>query len=289
MPSSPRVLSASSVHAAIVDAIGEMYCHLEPRTKELLARAYEQETDELARDMLAAILQNAELAPGDQIPLCQDTGLLIIFAELGGACLIEGGTLPQIAAAAAAAAWSKYYLRASLAPDPLFDRGPVGCGAAGSPAPILHLLQVPGDRLTLRLALKGGGAENCSAWRMFQPAAKLAEIEDFIVQTVVSAGGKPCPPVLVGVGIGGDFELSALLAKRALLWDPDDVSLDRRYLELERRLLERINREGRGVQGMGGRNTALLVKVLREPCHIASLPVAVNLDCHAHRSTMRVL
>ncbi|HOY85018.1 MAG TPA: fumarate hydratase [Candidatus Syntrophosphaera sp.] len=288
-----KTVSATQIKAAVISGIGEIFCRPTSETAELLLRALDGEPDEIARDMLAAILQNHQLAARERLPLCQDTGLLIVFAEIGTELLITGGTLEELIGEAAGEAWRKYYLRDSLAAYP--GRNSVsdsearlsGAEPLGTSLPfILHLNQVPGDKLTLHLALKGGGAENCSALRMFLPGATLAEIEDFVVQTVVSAGGKPCPPVFVGVGIGGDFEACAILAKRALMQnEPKDPELEL----MEARILKRINELGRGVMGFAGSTTALKVSILTRPRHIASLPVAVNLDCHAHRSSTRVI
>ncbi|HNU97729.1 MAG TPA: fumarate hydratase, partial [Candidatus Syntrophosphaera thermopropionivorans] len=148
---------------------------------------------------------------------------------------------------------------------------------------ILHLSEILGNKLELHISLKGGGAENCSTLKMFNPTATLTEIEDFIIDTVVSAGGKPCPPVFVGIGIGGDFEQCTILAKRALMIPLPDSEKKPEYLQMEKRILNKINQKGKGVQGFGGKTTALKVNILSQPCHIASLPVAVNIDCHAHR------
>lgn len=284
MKTPQRLLSDALIQEKVIEAIGKIFCNREPHAQELLTQALESETDELARDILGDIIDNAALAREERLPLCQDTGLLVVFARLGvdvhmERCLRD--TLEQ----AAAIAWQKYYMRDSIAQDPL--RGQLGMGedvrfSDDDRLPIvLHLEQVPGDGLSLDLGLKGGGAENMSALRMFNPSAKVEEIVEFVVDTVVNAGGKPCPPVIVGVGIGGDFELSAILAKRALLTDSDERSVC--YRGLEQDILQRINERGRGVMGLAGRSTALEVRILTAPCHIASLPVAVNLDCHAHR------
>lgn len=284
-----RTIPADLIRDQVVAGIGEIFCRRTAEATELLRRALDSETDELARDMLEAILQNQAEAVSSQLPLCQDTGLLVVFADLG--CEALSGCLEHIIGEAALEAWQKFYLRDSIAPDPLrgrtLDRGESLPRPEPSGLPlILHLRQVPGNQLTLHLALKGGGAENCGAVKMFTPGASLEEIETFVVQTVVEAGGKACPPVFVGVGMGGDFETCAILAKRALFLPRENGPGLR---QMEARLLDRINRSGKGVMGLGGATTALKVSVLTQPCHIASLPVAVNLDCHAHRSTTRVI
>ncbi len=287
-----RLVSNREIQAATLSALEEIYRQPEARIIELLKAARANETEALALDMLDAILANAELAARDRVPTCQDTGLLVVFAEAGTRICLEEPGLRQTIGSAAKDAWERLYLRDSLALDPLRKQVPRTNPALpdDSILPlILHLEQVPGGALTLHFCLKGGGAENCSALKMFAPTASLAEIGGFIVQTVVEAGGKPCPPVLVGVGIGGDFELCALLAKKALVLPRQESEQDGALLAWERELLSRINAEGKGVQGMGGKTTALDLRILTAPCHIASLPVAVNIECHAHRSTSRII
>ncbi len=290
---SVRTVSAAAIKAQVISGIGEIFCRPTQETAELLRRAMDSENNEIARDMLAAILRNHTIAAQEELPLCQDTGLLIVFAELGSEVLIVDGVLERIISEAAHEAWREFRLRDSIATCPgrnslavsgIQDTA-VNCEDRTLPI-ILHLEQVPGDKLILRLALKGGGAENCSALKMFLPGAAPEEIEEFVVQTVLVAGGKPCPPVWVGVGIGGDFEVCAILAKRALLLtEPKDPDLVR----MEERILKRINQLGKGVMGIAGSTTALKVSILTRHRHIASLPVAVNLDCHAHRATTRVI
>jgi fumarate hydratase subunit alpha len=288
---SERIITSGSIKEVIVDAIGEIFCQPQAETLELLKQAWGREEDEIARDMLEAMLKNTELAAAEGVPLCQDTGLVIVFAELGADVRIAGGCLRDIIERGAAEAWSKFYLRDSIAMDPL--RGRTGIPLPGKPSDripvILHIDHAEGDRITLHIALKGGGAENCSVLKMFDPTASLDEIEDFISDTVVNAGGKPCPPVTVGVGIGGDFEYCAVLAKKALLLPESSMSEEKGIIEMESRLLDKINARGMGVQGFAGRTTALEVSILTAPCHIASLPVAVNIDCHAHRCATRII
>ena len=303
----PKIIAAEQIRESVLSAVGEIFCQPNPETLNLLRLALDRETDELARDMLEVMLDNAELAEKDQVPTCQDTGLLVVFAELGNQVLIADGALRGIIQFAAAEAWKRYYLRNSLAPDPL--RGKLNLYLDPLPHSvqrdkstqqteldlnkslpvILHLEQVKGDNLKLFFGLKGGGAENVSVLKMFDPTATPQEIEDFVVETVAFAGGKPCPPVTVGIGIGGDFEYSAVLAKKPLFMPAEYFSGDDPLRLWEKRILSQINQRGNGVQGMGGKTTALAVRILTAPCHIASLPVAVNMDCHSHRCTSRIL
>ncbi len=293
-----RSISADQITKVFIDAIGEIYCQPQAEILDLLKSALDREKDEVARDMLDTIIENAEIGARDKVPVCQDTGLVIVFARLGVDAHIEGGCLQDILDSAASAAWDKYFLRRSVAEDPLLYRQKPTkdkqVSDIESPFPlfpfcpvILHLEQVPGNTLILDIALKGGGAENMSTLRMFNPTATPDEVEKYIVDTVVSAGGNPCPPVIVGVGIGGDFELCAVLAKKALIVPAEKRSVDDPYLRMEERILESINQLGKGVQGFAGATTALEVRILTAPCHIASLPVAVNIECHSHRCTSR--
>ncbi|MGC9361317.1 MAG: fumarate hydratase [Candidatus Syntrophosphaera sp.] len=292
-----RTIPATLIREAVIDSIGEIYCQPHMQTIDLLQKALKRESDEIARDMLGTILENARVGAETGIPVCQDTGLLIVFARIGVQVQIEEGTLRGIIESAAAEAWKKYYLRDSIAWDPLRGRASSEENGSGLERPsskeylpvILHMEQVEGDELRLDICLKGGGAENCSALKMFNPTATIDEIEGFVVDTIVKAGGKPCPPVIVGVGIGGDFELCAQLAKKALVCGREHESGDEKLRNMEHRILDKINQKGRGVQGFAGKTTALEVRILMAPCHIASLPVAVNVECHSHRCASRVL
>lgn len=277
-----KTIQANEIRELVLDAIGEIFCTAHPETRQLLENALAREKDEIARDMLESILENHEIAQRESLPLCQDTGLLVVFAELGNGVLIEDGSLRDIIGSAAAEAWDKYYLRDSIAWDPLRR----GTNQKGTTLPlILHLEQIPGDELILHFALKGGGSENCSFLKMMLPGAGMRGVEEFVIQSVVESGGRPCPPVMVGVGIGGNFEECAILAKKALVLPSEQK--DEELREMEERILDEINKRGKGVMGFAGSTTALKVCILTKPCHIASLPVAVNIDCHAHRVTSR--
>lgn len=275
-----RVISADKIKQDVIHAIGEIYCRPDPEVLEALIHARAHETEELPRDVLDTIIKNAEIGSDEGIPICQDTGSLIVFARIGNKLIIEGEPLKDIIENVAMEAWQNYYLRYSIVKEPLFSREihslKIPC--------ILHTEIVQGDKLFLHLALKGGGAENMGRHTMLQPGAGREAILDMTLNTVLSAGGKACPPLIVGIGIGGNFERCAILAKQALMLPLHQRHPDPEYAKLEQDILTRLNREGCGAQGMGGVSTALAVHILSEPCHIASLPVAVNLDCHAHRS-----
>jgi fumarate hydratase subunit alpha len=237
------------------------------------------ETSPLGRSMLDQLLENASIASKDRVPICQDTGVAVFFVEIGQDAHVTGGSLLHALAEATEMAWKDAYLRMSIVGDPLFAR--VNTRTNGPP--VVHCSLAPGDGIRITIAPKGGGSENMSRMAMLKPTAGVGAVADFVYETVVSAGGNPCPPVIVGVGVGGNFELAPLLAKKALLRATGEPSPDPNYAELEKTLLARINASGLGPQGLGGRTTALAVHIEHHPCHIASLPVAVNINCHAAR------
>lgn len=237
------------------------------------------ETSPNGRDVLDQLLLNAELARDSGVPLCQDTGLAVVFLDVGQDLHLAGGDLREAVQAGVRRGCAEGYLRASVVSPPLGRRVNTG---DNTPA-IIHTAIVPGDRLRIVVAPKGGGSENMSALRMLRPADGRDGVKRFVVETVAKAGSNPCPPIVVGVGIGGTFELCALLAKKALLRRLGEANPDPDFAALECELLEEVNRLGIGPAGLGGTVTALAVHVESHPCHIASLPVAVNLNCHSHR------
>ncbi|MBQ7171010.1 MAG: fumarate hydratase [Clostridia bacterium] len=246
---------------------------------EALARAGREESCERCRLALSALRENLSAARELNVPVCQDTGMAVVFCEMGDRVRIEGGCLSDAVNAGVAQGYTEGRMRLSVVSDPLYDRKNTETNA---PA-ILHLSSVPGDGLRIVAAPKGFGSENKSALKMFTPAAGEEEIVSFVRETVRRAGADPCPPIMVGVGIGGDFEYCATLAKRALIRPIGDRNADPRYAALEDRLLSEINGLGIGAAGFGGSVTALAVKVETYPTHIAGLPVAVNINCHAIR------
>ena len=246
---------------------------------ESLRKAYEQESKPLAKELLSQCLENARIAREENMPICQDTGFAVFFVEMGSYLRLDHGTIYEAITEGTRQGYRDGFLRKSIVSDPLFKRQ----NTTDNTPPIVHLTMVPGDKLNVILAPKGGGSENMSALKMLKPSDGKAGVVDFVVNTVVNAGGNPCPPVIVGVGIGGTFEQAALLAKKALLRNVGTPSDDNDYAQLEQEILSRINASGVGPQGLGGDTTALAVHVNHHPCHIASLPVAVNINCHAAR------
>jgi fumarate hydratase subunit alpha len=248
-----------------------------------LKEAAKKESNPAAAKILNQLVENARIAAREKIPLCQDTGLAVVFVEQGADVAVKAPhhnkTLVDAINAGVASGYEKGYLRKSVVGDPLNNRKNTG---SNTPA-IIHWTVVPGDKLKLTIMLKGAGCENKSRFRMFNPTVQKGEIIDWVVDVAREAGADACPPFVVGVGIGGDFEVSCLLSKKALLRNLGDRNADKFYAALEVDLLSRINSLGLGPQGLGGDTTALAVLVEAAPCHIASLPVAVNIECHSHR------
>jgi fumarate hydratase subunit alpha len=256
-----------------------------------LKESARNETNPSAAKLLNSLIKNAQIAADEKIPLCQDTGLTIVFAELGSQVLAapsvgkNKATLLDAINTGVTAGYEKGYLRKSVVGEPLKERKNTG---TNTPA-VVHLTIVPGDSLKLTVMTKGGGCENKSRFKMFNPTASKEQIIDWIVNVVAQAGADACPPFIVGVGIGGNFELSCLLSKKALCRHLNERNADTFYAGFESELLTRINKLGIGPMGLGGNTTALGCMVEVAPCHIASLPVAVNIECHSHRHKTAVI
>jgi fumarate hydratase subunit alpha len=236
-----------------------------------------REESSIGREVLAQILQNQEIARNEKIGLCQDTGLAVFFIDMGDEVSIEGGNIRDAVNEGVRQGYGEGYLRKSVCHP--FTRKNTG---DNTPA-VLHIDLVPGDSLKITMAPKGGGSENMSRVMMLKPSDGKEGIIDYVVQRVKESGANPCPPIIVGVGIGGTYEIAALIAKKALLREVGSKNSDPELAEMEAILLSKINNLGIGPQGLGGRTTALAVHINMLPCHIASLPLAVNLNCHSHR------
>jgi fumarate hydratase subunit alpha len=273
-----RTVTFEQIRDAIAELFQRANFELTQDMHRALQAGLEGETASLARNTLRRILQNAEVAKARRLPLCQDTGLVVVFANVGQEVQIVGGTLRDAVNEGVRQGTRQGFLRASVTADPI-QRSNTG---DNTPA-MLHTDLIAGDKLRLQLLAKGGGCENMSCFKMLTPSDVPKGIVDFVVQTVKMAGPNACPPLVVGVGIGGSFEYSALLAKQALLRKMDERSRLQHVAELEAELLRKINASGIGPQGYGGKTTALAVHIEVAPCHIASLPVSVNIECHAHR------
>jgi len=271
-----RELSAETVTLALRDLAMAAAWDLEEDISAALAAARERETSSLARDLLGILLENAEIARRERLPICQDTGVGVVFVELGQQVVVRGDLMAAIQEGVRLG-YQEGFLRNSVC-DPLTRKNT----NTNTPA-VVHVESVPGDRLRLSFLPKGCGSENMSSLAMLPPSAGVAGIVDFVVDRVVAAGSNPCPPVVVGVGVGGTFEKAACIAKQALLRPVGQRHPRADVAALEAEILARLNHIGQGVQGLGGNNTALAVHLEVYPTHIASLPVAVNIQCHAHR------
>lgn len=249
-----------------------------------LRSALEKEESPLGKEVITQLLENADIGRKEQVPVCQDTGFAIIFIELGQEVMLVGDNLQKAVNEGVRRGYKNGLLRKSIVKNPI-DRINTG---DNTPA-VIHTDIVPGDKLKIIFDAKGGGCENMSRSAMLTPAQGRKGVIDFVVETVKSAGANPCPPIIVGVGLGGTFDYSTLLAKRAILRPVGSSNKDKTIASLEVELLEKINKLGIGPQGLGGRTTALSVQVETFPCHIASLPVAVNIECHSHRTKTVVI
>jgi len=256
-----------------------------------LKNTAESESNPRAKKILAQLIENARIAKDEHIPLCQDTGLAVVFVEQGSGVVVEppadspDTTLFDAINEGVEAGYQKGLLRKSVVAEPLNERKNTH---TNTPA-IIHHTIIRGDKLAITVMTKGGGCENNSQFRMFKPTESKDTIADWIVDVVARAGADACPPFVVGVGIGGDFEQCCLLSKRALLRRIGEPNGDKFYADMESRLLAKVNASGLGPQGLGGDTTALAVNIETAPCHIASLPVAVNIECHAHRHKSAVI
>jgi fumarate hydratase subunit alpha len=245
---------------------------------ESIKKARQHEESPVGRGILDQVLDNAAIARDEQAPMCQDTGFAVLFVQLGQEVQIVDGDFNEALNEGVRRGYKDGYLRKSILGDPL-ERKNTG---DNTPA-VIYIDIVPGDKLKITIAPKGGGSENMSEVKMLKPADGIAGVKDFVIDRIRRSGGNPCPPIIVGVGIGGTFDKCAMLAKKSLLREVGDRNPNKFYADLELELLEKINRLGIGPQGLGGTTTALDVRIEVFPCHIASLPVAVNVQCHAAR------
>lgn len=279
-----REIAFDQIVQTVRDLCIRANCQLPEDVRRAIQAARSAEESPVGQSILGDLVENYTFAGERNLPICQDTGMAVVFCDLGQEVHLTGGLLSDAVNQGVSRGYTEGYLRCSVVADPL-RRGNTG---DNTPA-VLHLRLVEGDRLTITVAPKGFGSENMASLTMLKPSVTQEQVEDNIVQAVSRAGSNPCPPIVVGVGLGGDFELSAILAKRALLRPLDEDNPDPYYAEMERRVLDKINRLGIGPQGLGGRTTALKVSILAHPTHIAGLPCAVNLNCHVTRHATAVL
>lgn len=280
-----REVPVSKVRDTIRDLFIRANIHLGEDVRKCLEKAREEETSPMGQAVLDDLLENVAIASEERVPICQDCGLAVIFLDVGQEVSFTGGDLAEALDEGVRQAYEQGYLRKSVVADPLFERKNSG---DNTPA-VVHTRIVSGDRICLRVTPKGMGSENMSAIRMMKAADGPEGVMDFVVETVEKAGPNPCPPVVVGVGIGGNFETAPLLAKKALLRPMGSRNIDSRYAGMEEQLLRRINALGIGPAGYGGLTTALDVHIEFAPTHIAGMPVAVNICCHADRHAEAVI
>ncbi|NLB78797.1 MAG: fumarate hydratase [Clostridiaceae bacterium] len=273
-----RTIHVSRITEAIENLCIEANLVLNRDIREALEKGAISEKSETGRSVLQSLIINADIAFQESLAICQDTGMVVIFVEIGQQVQIIGGSLEEALNQGVRQGYKKGYLRKSVVKDPL-KRDNTG---DNTPA-IIHYSIIEGDSLTLHVAPKGFGSENMSALRMLKPSDGVEGVKKVVLDTVSQAGANPCPPIIVGVGIGGSMEMAAIMAKKALMRPIDESNPDPYYKALEAELLEGINKLGIGPAGLGGSNTALGVNINIYPTHIAGLPVAVNIGCHVTR------
>lgn len=271
-----RIIQAHEITTVVREQTMAAGTDLEPDILDALTLAQETETSQLSKNVLGLLLKNAEIARSEKIPLCQDTGVSVVFVEIGQDVYVDGD-LEKALQDGVAQGYEDGYLRKSVC-DPITR---VNTGT-NTPA-VIHYEVVSGDELLISLLPKGCGSENMSGLTMLSPSAGIQGMVDFVVEQVVQAGPNPCPPVTVGVGMGGTFEKAALLAKKSLLRPLGEPHPREDISQLEAQIKDAVNEQGMGVHGFGGNHTSLAVHIESFPSHIASLPVAVNIQCHAHR------
>ena len=276
-----REIQAEQITEAVARLSMEANYELEEDVQKALEEALTKEESPAGKEVLRQILENSSIARNERMPICQDTGFTVIFAELGQDARIVGGGFEEAVNGGVRKGYTEGYLRKSVLSDPIN-----GANTGDNTPAIIHLRLVPGDKLTLWIVPKGGGSENMSKVAMMKPADGVEGVKRFVVESVRTASGNPCPPVVVGVGIGGTFEHCAYLAKKALLRRIGSSHPDAFYADLEKEILGLVNDTGVGPMGLGGRVTALAVHIEKAPRHIATFPVSVNMNCHAARHKM---
>jgi len=279
-----RDIDVTEITRAVKDLCVETNIVADKDVLRAFRDSLDKETSPVAKDILKTLIENAGIAEKERLPICQDTGMAIIFIEVGQDVHLVGGDLETAINEGVRMGYKEGYLRKSVVGHPV-KRGNTG---DNTPA-VIHASIVPGDKIKITVAPKGFGSENMSFIKMLKPTEGYKGVKDFVLECVIKAGGNPCPPIVVGVGVGGSFEKAALMAKQALLRPLGRKSQKEDLAELEDELLEEINKTGIGPQGLGGRTTALAVHVNDFPTHIAGMPVAVNICCHAYRHAHRTL
>lgn len=279
-----RIINSEEITSVVRDMCISANCHINGDIKNALEKSVTTEKSEVSKGILKNLLKNAEIAHEKEVPICQDTGMAVFFIEIGNEVFVEGDTITEAINKGVAKGYTEGYLRKSVVADPL-NR----VNTKDNTPAVIHYDFAKGDKIKITIAPKGFGSENKSAVKMLNPSDGIDGVIDFVTETVRKAGANPCPPMVVGVGIGGTIDKVTELSKKALTRDINVSNSDPYYADLEKKLLERVNKLGIGPQGMGGTTTALAVNVEVFPTHIAGLPVAVNISCHATRHVTEII
>jgi len=279
-----RIINSETISQAVEMMCIKANCHIDSSIKKSLETALLTEESETGKSVIENLLKNAEIADKKEVPICQDTGMAVFFVEVGQDVHIEGDNLEKAIEKGVRAGYKDGYLRKSVVNDPL-NR----VNTEDNTPPVIHYSFTDGENIKITFAPKGFGSENKSALKMLNPSDGRDSVIDFVVDTVQKAGANPCPPMVVGVGIGGTFDKAALLAKKALMRPIDSENPDPFYADLEKEMLEKINALGIGPQGFGGMTTAIGLNIETLPTHIAGMPCAININCHVTRHKSEVI
>ncbi len=280
-----RTINAADITEAVKKLFMDMNYHIGKDILSALQKAQQEETSPIGKNVLGQLIENHAIASSEEVPICQDTGMAVLFVEYGDHVVIENGSFEEAVQEGVRRAYIDGYLRKSVVSDPVFDR----INTRDNTPAIIYTQIVSGQEIRILGGCKGFGSENMSSVKMLTPSAGLEGVRQFVLDVVRYAGPNPCPPIVVGIGIGGTFEKAAMLAKKATLRPIDTGHPDERYARLEKELLEEINGMGFGPAGLGGITTALGVNIETFPTHIAGMPVAVNICCHAARHQETVI
>ena len=279
-----KTINVNEIIKTVKELSIEANCYLPNDVKEAIEEAEKNEKWPIANNILNKILENSQIAAAEKMPICQDTGMACVFVDIGQDVHITGGSLEEAINEGVRQGYAEGFLRKSVVKDPIHR-----VNTNDNTPALIYYNMVPGDKVKITVAPKGFGSENMSRIAMLKPSDGLEGVKNFVLETVRMAGPNPCPPIVIGVGIGGSFDKAAYLAKKALIRPVNENNTDEFYSNLEKELLEEVNKIGIGPQGFGGKTTALALNIETYPTHIAGLPVAVNINCHATRHKERVL
>ena len=279
-----KTINVNEIIKTVKELSIEANYYLPNDVKEAIEEAEKNEKWPIANNILNKILENSQIAAAEKMPICQDTGMACVFVDIGQDVHITGGSLEEAINEGVRQGYAEGFLRKSVVKDPIHR-----VNTNDNTPALIYYHMVPGDKVKITVAPKGFGSENMSRIAMLKPSDGLEGVKNFVLETVRMAGPNPCPPIVIGVGIGGSFDKAAYLAKKALIRPVNENNTDEFYSNLEKELLEEVNKIGIGPQGFGGKTTALALNIETYPTHIAGLPVAVNINCHATRHKERVL